>query len=160
MQLSIGDAQNMGRFFGFEPPVHAPNLSSFHKGSSEQVCVYRTLRRAKSFLSPPELLTTYKAFVHRLMEYCAFLWAGAPASHISRLHAVESKAFWIIGISRDEAESLGLSLSRRRQVGGLSFFYHLLSGLDHCSVCDLYPPIPVAPGDWGGAEKGASEGSV
>ena len=35
----------------------------------------------------------------------------------------------IIGISRDEAESLGLSLSHRRQVGGLSVFYRLLSGL-------------------------------
>ena len=30
---------------------------------------------------------------------------------LSRLHAVETKAFRIIGISRDEAESLGLSLS-------------------------------------------------
>ena len=72
------------------------------------------LRSAKSFLSPPELLTTYKAFVHSLMEYCSPLWAGAPASHLSQLHAVETKAFWIIGISHGEAESLGLSLSHRR----------------------------------------------
>ena len=57
------------------------------------------LRRAKSFLGPPELLTTYKAFGYSLMEYCSPLWAGAPASHLSRLHAVESKAFRIIGIS-------------------------------------------------------------
>ena len=28
------------------------------------------LHRAKSFLGPPELLTTYKAFVCSLMEYC------------------------------------------------------------------------------------------
>ena len=52
-----------------------------------------------------------------------------PPSHISQLHAVETKAFGMIGISRDEAESLGLSLSHRRQVGGLSVFCRLLSGL-------------------------------
>ena len=77
------------------------------------------------------------------MEYCSPLWAGAPASHLSRLHAVETKAFWIIGISRDEAESLGLSLSHRRLVGGLSVFYRLLSSLatpPPCSLCNLSPP--------------------
>ena len=72
------------------------------------------LRRAKSFLGPPELLTTYKAFVCSMMEYCSTLWADAPASHLSRLHAVETKAFRIIGISHDDAESLGLSLSHQR----------------------------------------------
>ena len=97
------------------------------------------LHRAKSFLGPPELLTTNKAFVRSLMEYCSPIWAGAPASHLSRLHAVETKAFRIIGISCDEAESLGLSLSHRRQVGGLSVFYHLLSGLDPPAVSAIWP---------------------
>ena len=95
------------------------------------------LHRAKSFLGPPELLTTYKAFVHSLMEYCSPLWAGAPASHLSRLHAVETKAFQIIGISHDKAESFCLSLSHHRQVGGLSVFFRLLS-------C-LAPPHPPPP---------------
>ena len=63
------------------------------------------------------------------MEYCSPLWAGAPASHLSWIHAVETKAFRIIGISRDEAESLGLSLSHRKQVGGLSVFYRPFSSL-------------------------------
>ena len=72
------------------------------------------LCRAKSFLDTPELLTTYKAFIHSLMIYCSPLWAGAPAYHLSWLHAVETKAFRIIGISCDEAESLGLSLSHHR----------------------------------------------
>ena len=69
------------------------------------------LHRAKSFLDTLELLTTFKASVHSLMEYCSPLWTGAPTSHLSRLHAVETNAFRITGISRDEAESLGLSLS-------------------------------------------------
>ena len=94
----------------------------------------------ESFLGPPELLTTYKAFIRSLMEYCTSLWAGVPASHLSRLHAVETKAFWIIGISRNEAESLGLSLSHRRLVGGLSVFYRLLSSL--APPCSLSPICP------------------
>ena len=97
------------------------------------------LHRAKSFLGPPELLTTYKPFVHSLMEYCSPLWAGAPASHLSRLHAVETKAFQIIGISRDEAESLGLSLSHHRQVDGLFVFYCLLSGLTPPALSAICP---------------------
>uniref|UniRef100_A0A8C4R0H3 V-rel avian reticuloendotheliosis viral oncogene homolog n=1 Tax=Eptatretus burgeri TaxID=7764 RepID=A0A8C4R0H3_EPTBU len=46
------------------------------------------------------------------MEYCSPLCAGAPAYHLSRLHAVETKAFRIIGTSCGEAESLCLSLSQ------------------------------------------------
>ena len=53
------------------------------------------------------------------MEYCSLLWAGAPASHIAQFDTVETKAFKVIGISRDEAESMGLSLHHCRQVGGL-----------------------------------------
>ena len=63
------------------------------------------LCRAKSFLGTPELLTTNKVFVRSLMAYWSPLWAGAPSSHLSRLHAVETKAFRLIGISRDKAES-------------------------------------------------------
>uniref|UniRef100_A0A8C4R2B4 Reverse transcriptase domain-containing protein n=1 Tax=Eptatretus burgeri TaxID=7764 RepID=A0A8C4R2B4_EPTBU len=33
---------------------------------------------------------------------CSPLWVGAPASHLSQLHAVETKAFRIIGISHEE----------------------------------------------------------
>ena len=39
------------------------------------------LRHAKSFFDTPELLTTNKAFIRSLMEYCSPLWDGANASH-------------------------------------------------------------------------------
>uniref|UniRef100_A0A8C4Q7D4 Uncharacterized protein n=1 Tax=Eptatretus burgeri TaxID=7764 RepID=A0A8C4Q7D4_EPTBU len=84
---------------------HISNLAS--KAS----CRLSILHRAESFLGTPEFLTTYKAFVCSLMEYCSPLWGGAPASHLSRFHTVETKAFRVIGISRYEAESLCLSLS-------------------------------------------------
>ena len=73
------------------------------------------------------------------MEYCSPLWAGAPASDFSLFHAVESKAFRIIGISRGESECLGLSLSHCRQVGGLSVFYSLLSGHSPPAVSEISP---------------------
>ena len=68
-------------------------------------------------------------FTCRISHFLSTLLARALASHLSRFHAVETKVFGIIGISCDEAESLGLSLSHHRQVGGISVFYHLLSSL-------------------------------
>ena len=53
------------------------------------------------------------------MEYCSLLWTGAPAPHLCQLHAVETKAFRIIGISRDEAAFGSLTLSL--QAGHWSF---------------------------------------
>ena len=73
------------------------------------------------------------------MEYCSPLWAGAPASHLSWLHAVETRTFRIIGISRNEAESLGLSLNHRRLVGDLSVFYRLLSSLGPPALSAICP---------------------
>ena len=49
------------------------------------------LRRTKSSLGTPELLSTYKAFIHSLMEYCSPFWPGSPASYIARLDAVETR---------------------------------------------------------------------
>ena len=102
------------------------HISKLASKASRQLGI---LRRAKSFLGTPELLTTYKAFIRSLMEYCSPLWSGDPASNFARLHAVETKTLQIIDISLAEAESLGFSRCQRRQVGGLSIFYHLLSGL-------------------------------
>uniref|UniRef100_UPI00358EB7ED armadillo repeat-containing protein 3-like n=1 Tax=Myxine glutinosa TaxID=7769 RepID=UPI00358EB7ED len=67
-------------------------------------------------LGTPVLLSTYKAFIHMLMEYCSPFWDGAPASHLAEVDAVEVKAFNIIGISHDKAETMGLSLCHRRQI--------------------------------------------
>ena len=76
------------------------------------------------------------------MEYCSSLWAGTPASHLAQLDAMETKAYKIIGMSHDEAESMGLLLSHRRQVGGLSVFYRLLSGLAPSALSILCSPHP------------------
>ena len=75
------------------------------------------------------------------MEYCFPLWADSPASHIAQLDAVETKAFKLIGISRNETELMDLSFHHRRQVGGLSVFYHLLSGFAPSALSVLCAPF-------------------
>ena len=77
-----------------------------------------------------ELLSTCKAFIHSLTESCSSVWAG---SHLTLLEAMETNAFKIIGISNDEAESMGQSLHHRHQVGGL----HLLP--TRFWSCTLHP---------------------
>ena len=46
-------------------------------------CQLSILHRTKSFLGTPEVLSTYKAFICSLMEYCSPLWAGSPASQLA-----------------------------------------------------------------------------
>ena len=93
-------------------------------------------------LGTPEFRSTYKAFICSLMKYCSPLWAGTPASHLTLLDAVETKAFRIIGSSRDEAESLGLSLCHCRQVGALCRLLPLFSSLPLCPLHALSLPTP------------------
>ena len=64
-----------------------------------------------------------------LMKYCSSLCVGSLPSHLAQHDAVETKAFNIIGISSNEAESTSMLLRHRRWVGGLSVFHCLLSGL-------------------------------
>ena len=52
-----------------------------------------------SFLGNTEQLTANKSLVYTLTEYCFHNWAGSPASNLSFLDSVESKAFNIIDIS-------------------------------------------------------------
>ena len=102
-------------------------------------CRLCILRHAKSFLGTPELLSTNKAFILSLMECWSQLCTGNPVSYLSQLDTMESKAFKITGISRNEAESMGLSLHHRRQVGGLCLpppFWSCIL----CPLCALSPP--------------------
>jgi len=60
-------------------------------------------------------------------------WSTALPSRLAllphMLESVETKAFKIIWMYHIETLSMGLSICHRRQVGGLSVFYRLLSGL-------------------------------
>ena len=51
--------------------------TSWHPALLTKLSSNGVLHCAKSFLGTPELLTTYKAFIRSLMEYCSPLQAGA-----------------------------------------------------------------------------------
>ena len=59
---------------------------------------------------------------------------------LAQLDAMDTEAFKIIAIPHVEDESVGLSLSHRRQVGDLSVFYHLLSGIAPFALYTLCLP--------------------
>jgi len=54
------------------------------------------LHRSKSFLGTPDLLSTHKAFIRMLMEYCFPLWAGSPASHLLCLMLWKPRALGLL----------------------------------------------------------------
>ena len=111
-------------------------------------CRMGIIHHAKSFLGTPELISTNKAFILSLIEYCFPLWTGSPASHLPQPYTMETKAFNIIGISRDEPEPMGLSLHHRQRVGGFSVFFHLLSSLDPSALSVFCPPQESARCTW------------
>ena len=114
--------------------------------ASKASCRMGFLRHTKSVLGTPKLLSTYKTFIRSLMEYSSPLWAGPPASHFAQLDAVETKAFKINGISHDEAESIGLTLRHRRQVGGLCLLPPPFWSWTLCPLCVLSPTLQVSTG--------------
>ena len=73
------------------------------------------------------------------MEYCSPLLAGAPASRLALLDAVENKVLKIIGMSHGEVECLGPLVSQHSQVCDLSVLYHLLFGLAPFALSRLFP---------------------
>jgi len=66
------------------------------------------LHRTKSFLGSRELLSTDMAIIHSLMEHCSspLSWHTCLTPCSAWCH--ETKAFKIIGISHDKADSYGL----------------------------------------------------
>ena len=82
----------------------------------------------QSFLGPPELLTTYKAFVRSLMEYCSPLGLVLLPPTFLGFTLWKPRHFGSLA-SPAMRQSLWASHSHRRLVGGLSVFYRLLSSL-------------------------------
>ena len=120
------------------------NFHHISKLASKAILQFGILHHTKSFIGPLELQHTFKAFIHILWNMAlsstkaGWLTCLTPCT----LDAVEIKAFKICGIFHDEAESMGLSISHHRQVGGLSVFYHLPSVLALFALSVLCHPPP------------------
>ena len=98
------------------------------------------LHHTKFFLGTAKLISTCKAFIHSWMEFYSPLQAGLPASHLAQLDAAETKAFKIIGISHNEAGSMGLSLHCHRQDGGVCLLSPPFWSCSWWSFCALSLP--------------------
>ena len=89
---------------------HICPYSKLGGGASKTCCQLGILSRPKSILGKCEP-STYKAFICSSLEYGSPLWAGAPASHLALLIAMEAKALKIIGATPVEAESGPVTLT-------------------------------------------------
>ena len=63
----------------------ASHISKLASKASHQMGI---LSHTKSLIGTPECISTYKAFIHSVMEYCSPIWAGSPASHLAQLDAM------------------------------------------------------------------------
>ena len=78
------------------------------------------LIRSMKFLSPEVALYLYKSTIRSCMEYCCYVWAGAPSSYLKLLDKIQKQ------ICRSVGPSLAASLeplADRRSVASLSLFY-------------------------------------
>ena len=114
-----------------------PHINSIAKHASQKLGF---LSRAHGYFSPSQLLTIYKSQIHPSLEYCSYVWGGAPKSSLQLLDRVQSNAIRLIN-NRNLTNSLQ-SLSHRRLVADLSMFYRYFHG--HCSrEITSFIPDPV-----------------
>ena len=95
-----------------------------------------SLYRASRYLPPESILYSYKATIRPLMEYCCYLWGGAPKSHLQLLDRVEKRAKNLMG--QQLANEL-LTLSVRRDVASLSLFYRYYFGKCSSALSESVP---------------------
>ena len=77
------------------------------------------------FLSPEVALCLYKSTIHRCMEYCCHVWAGAPSCYLELLHKLQK---WICGTVGPSLAASHEPLARRQNLASLSLFYRYYFG--------------------------------
>ena len=99
-----------------------------------------SLPRPKGSFSFSHLLTIIKSQIRPSLEYCSYVWGGAPISTLCLLDKVQSKAIRLIK-HPNLTKSLQ-PLSHRRLGGDLSIYYRNFNG--HCSqeIRDIIP-VPL-----------------
>ena len=55
------------------------------------------LIRSMKFLSPEVALYLYKSTIHRCMEYCCHVWAGAPSCYLELLDKLQKWICRVVG---------------------------------------------------------------
>lgn len=98
------------------------------------------LRRCKRYLSADNILLIYKAFIRPILEFNSHIWAGAPASSISLIDRIQSRALKLVG--NHDIIKLN-SLENRRTISCLSLFYRYFHGFCSKEISEIMPPLYV-----------------
>ena len=94
------------------------------------------LIRSMKFLSPEVALYLYKSTIRPCMEYCCYVWAGAPSCYLELLDNLQKR------ICRTVGPSLAASLeplAHRRKIASLSLFYRYYFGRSSSELAELVP---------------------
>ena len=94
------------------------------------------LIRSMKFHSPQVALYLYKSTIRPCMEYCCYVWAGAPSYYLEFLDRLQKRICRIVGPLL--AASLEL-LAHRRNVASLSLFYRYYFGGCSSELAQLVP---------------------
>ena len=104
-----------------------------HKTASKKT---GALIRFIKFLSPEVALYLYKSTILPCMEYCCYVWAGAPSWYLKLLDKLQKRICRTVGPS---VAAYLESLAHRRNVASLSLFYRYYSGRCSLELAQLVP---------------------
>ena len=90
------------------------------------------LIRSMKFLSPVVALYLNKSTICPCMEYCCYLWAGAPSCYLELLDKLQKLICRTVGPSLEP-------LDHRRNVASLSLFYRYYFGRCSSELAQLFP---------------------
>ena len=77
------------------------------------------LIRSMKFLSPEVALYFYKSTIRPCMEYCCYIWTGAPSCYLGLLDKLQKRICRIFGLSLTASLE---PLAHRRNLASLSLF--------------------------------------
>ena len=100
------------------------------------------LIRSMKFLSPEVALYLYKSTIQPYMEFCCYVWAGAPSCYLELLDKLQKRICKTVGPSL--AASLE-PLAHCRNVASLSLFYRYYLGRCSSELAELVP-LPYSRG--------------
>ena len=100
------------------------------------------LIRSMKFLFPEVALYLYKSIIRPCMEYCCYVWAGAPSCYLELLDKLQKRICRTIGLSL--AASLE-PLAHRGNVASLRLFYSYYYGKCSSELAQLVP-LPYSQG--------------
>ena len=104
-----------------------------HKTASKKT---GALIRFIKFLSPEVALYLYKSTIPPCMEYCCYVWAGAPSWYLKLLDKLQKRICRTVGPS---VAAYLESLAHRRNVASLSLFYRYYFGRCSSELAQLVP---------------------